>query len=129
MPFAGKSLFSKRDALFFAALLLLAALLFLLFSLSPRGTAAIVERNGGTLAVRELSQLTGPEELAVEGENGLSLTVTFYPDGATVTAADCPDQVRVRTGKITRSGESALCLPAKVSVRLTGNAGADALTY
>lgn len=124
-----KKLFSKRDALFFAALVSLAALLFLLFSLAPRGTAAVVERGGEVLAVQELPQLSGPKELAVEGDGGVSLTVTFYPDGAAVTASGCPDQVCVRTGKITRTGETAVCLPAGVSVRLTGGEGADAATY
>lgn len=125
-----KKLLSRRDALFFAGLLALMGLLSFLFSLSPRGTVAIVERDGEVIATRELSQLTGPEELSIAGENGISLTVRFAPDGASVVSADCPDQTCVRTGKLTRSGETALCLPAKVSLRLTGaEEKADAATY
>lgn len=125
-----RSLFRRRDALFFAALLAVCALLFFLFSLSPKGTEALVERDGELLFRQELSQLDGPREIAVTGENGIGLTVTLYPDGAQVTASGCPDQICVQTGKITRAGESALCLPAKVNVRLAGGgSAADAATY
>ena len=125
-----KRFFSRRDLVFFAGLLAAAGLLFFLTALSPKGTTAIVERGGEILLSKELAQLSGPEDFAVEGENGISLTIVLSPNGAEVSASGCPDQVCVRTGKITRAGESALCLPARVSVRLAGGfRGADAATY
>jgi len=39
---------------------------------------------------------------------------------ARMAAADCPDQVCVRTGTLTRAGQAAVCLPHKVVLRLTG---------
>ena len=81
------------------------------------------------MAEQELSALAGPKEVTVEGDGGIEVTVRLSPQGAQVIRSGCRDQVCVRTGLITRAGESALCLPAKVSVRLTGGSGGDAQTY
>jgi len=34
--------------------------------------------------------------------------------------ASCPDQVCVRTGRLSKSGQGAVCLPAKVTIQVTG---------
>ena len=101
----------------------------MLLALSPAGTTAVVEVDGQVVLTRELSQLTGTEEVAVTGAGGIALTVELSPQGAAITSAGCPDQVCVRTGMLTRAGEAALCLPAKVSLRLTGDGGVDGATY
>ena len=60
--------------------------------------------NGYTLHVRlEASQ----------GETGLGLYVA---------EADCPTQDCVHTGTITRAGQSIVCLPARIIIRLEGGA-------
>ena len=40
--------------------------------------------------------------------------------GLCVAASDCPTQDCVHTGTITRSGQSIVCLPARIIVRLEG---------
>ena len=107
--------FTRRDLPFFAGLLALGGLCAVLLALSPAGTTAVVEVDGQVVLSRELSQLAG--------------TVELSPKGAAITSAGCPDQVCVRTGMLTRAGEAALCLPARVSLRLTGDGGVDGATY
>lgn len=124
-----RRLFARRDLLLFGALLALCGLLFWGLSRSPKGAVAVVEQNGRVVLRQELAALEGPLETVVKGENGLSVTVEISGDGAAVTAAECPDQVCVRTGRLTQAGESALCLPAKISLRLEGETAADAETY
>ncbi len=124
-----RKLLTRRGGAVLAGLLLLCAAVFWAFSLLPKGTVAVVEKNGKELLRKELSPLTGPEETEIQGENGIVLKITFYPDGAAVCSSQCPDQICVRAGKLTRAGESALCLPAKVSLRLEGPDGADGATY
>ncbi len=114
-----RRLISRRDSLLLAALLCVAAGMLLVFSLLPRASTAVIEYNGNIVAEQELSALAGPKEV----------TVRLSPQGAQVIRSGCRDQVCVRTGLITRAGESVLCLPAKVSVRLTGGSGGDAQTY
>ena len=63
--------------------------------------------NGYTLHVQlEVSQ----------GESGLGLYVA---------AADCPTQDCVHTGTITREGQSIVCLPARIIIRLEGGERVD----
>ena len=119
----GKKFLSPRGMVLCGALLLAAGALYLALSLLPQGTVAVVAR-------RELSQLTGPETLSLAGENGVEVTITFIPQGAAVTASTCPDQVCVQTGQLTRAGESAICLPARVTLRLEGGGDSvDATVY
>lgn len=116
------------DILLVLGLLALAGLCFALLRAAPPGARVVVEQDGRVVLSQELSRLAGPEEIQVAGSRGLCLTVALYPDGVQVTSAGCPDQVCVRTGKLERAGESAVCLPARVVVRLEGGAGADAIT-
>lgn len=46
---------------------------------------------------------------------------------AYVADADCPDRVCVNTGKISRAGQSIICIPNKLSVKITGKGSFDAL--
>lgn len=119
---------TKRDGLLLAGILFLIGVLFCFVALSPPGKVAVVEHNGKVLCSRTLSLLTNPEELTFTGEGNVEVTVTFYPDGGAIRQSQCPDQICVKTGKLTREGEMAVCLPAKISLRLVG-AATDAATY
>ena len=52
--------------------------------------------------------------------NGYTLTVTAEDGGLRVSEADCPIQDCVHTGAISRSGQSIVCLPARIVIQLTG---------
>lgn len=84
------------------------------------GRVAVVEVDGALTRRVELTVLTEPVEETFTGRDGLTLTVRFAPEGAQVLRADCPDQVCVHTGPLTRTGEAAVCLPARVVLRLEG---------
>lgn len=52
--------------------------------------------------------------------NSYTLTVTAEDGGLQVSEADCPTQDCVHTGAISRSGQSIVCLPARIIIQLTG---------
>ena len=52
--------------------------------------------------------------------NGYTLRVSLSPEGSRVEEADCPTQDCVHTGTITRAGQSIVCLPARIIIRLEG---------
>ena len=111
-------------------LVLAAGVLYLGLSLAPQGTRAIVEKSGEVVLERDLSQLTEPETFTLEGEQNIQVTVELSPQGAAVVASGCPDQVCVRTGTLTKAGETAVCLPARVTLRLEGGGDSvDATVY
>lgn len=124
-----RKLLSRRELPLIAALLLMCVLGFWLISRQPPGTVAVVEQNGEEILRQPLAQLDAPLELPLEGADHISLRVVISSSGAEIAASTCPDQVCVRTGKLTKAGESALCLPAGVVLRLEGTEEPDAETY
>lgn len=118
------------DALAVLSVVLLAGALFLLTWGRETGGALTAEIcvDGRAAETVRLDRLSGPEERTLTA-NGYTLTLTLFPDGAEMTHADCPTQDCVRTGRVTRPGQSIVCLPARVSVTLAGSAedGVDAV--
>ena len=55
--------------------------------------------------------------------------IVLHGKTAEIQSADCPDQVCVRTGRLTRAGQVAVCLPNRVILKLTGTStdGIDAI--
>ena len=87
---------------------------------------AVVSVNGVEDRRVELSDLQEADQ-TVLAANGYELQLLLTQDGAEIVASDCPTQDCVHTGKITRAGQSIVCLPARVSVQLVGGETADGL--
>lgn len=70
--------------------------------------------------------LTGLEDTErVVESNGYTLHIHLTETEVWVESSDCPTQDCVRTGHISRSGQSIVCLPARVIVTLEGGAATD----
>ena len=62
--------------------------------------------------------------------NGVTLTVAAEDgNGLRVSSSDCPTQDCVHTGTISRSGQSIVCLPARIVIQLTGGAADSSGVY
>lgn len=83
---------------------------------------ATVEHRGQVAAQVALSALTEEKKITIDGQ--YHLTVTLTKDGVSVTESDCPGQDCVHTGRITRAGQSIVCLPEQVVVTLEGKTSA-----
>lgn len=83
---------------------------------------ATVEHRGQVAAQVALSTLTEEKKITIDGQ--YHLTVTLTRDGVSVTESDCPGQDCVHTGRITRAGQSIVCLPEQVIVTLEGKTSA-----
>ena len=57
--------------------------------------------------------------------SGYTLHVVLTAENVWVERSDCPTQDCVHTGHISRSGQSIVCLPARVIVRLEGGETVD----
>lgn len=99
-------------SLLFISLLSVAALLIL----RTEGSVAVVEIDGVEVARYSLSE---------DGEyplNGGTNLLIIKNGQAYMTEADCPDRTCVKTGRISYKGQSIVCLPNKISVRISGGA-------
>ncbi len=117
--------FNRFDLLLSLLVVLAAtALAFFFLSRTGRGEAgAVTIRDGGS----EPYSVTLDAPRRVQLAQG-HITLVIEKDGVYVEYADCPTQDCVRTGKITRAGESIVCLPNRVVVTLEGKAAFDAVT-
>ena len=121
---------TRWDLLVAAVILLLAAGCALALSSAGTGGArtAAVSVDGTEIDRVALDRLSGPERRTYDA-GGYTLTVEFSPEGAAVVGSDCPTQDCVHTGIIHDAGRSIVCLPARLTVRLTGggDGGVDAV--
>ena len=78
---------------------------------------AVVKKNGVTVQSVVL-QDREPYEMCIDEEYNIILYIE--KNGVTVARSDCADKICVNTGKITKPGQTIVCLPARVSVELQG---------
>lgn len=89
------------------------------------GEYAIVEINGV-----ETRRYRLDEDIAVDIEtDGGHVNRLVIKDGkAFIESADCPDKLCVRQRAISRAGQTIICLPHKLVIRITGESGVDAVS-
>lgn len=108
----------KGDFFIILVVLVLAAAVFLPFALAPSRSLTCEITKDGELVKRVRLGAGYHETITIEG----AATNTIVIDDTAVyfSQSTCPDQVCVRTGKLTRAGQIAVCLPNRVIVRLIG---------
>ena len=111
-------LFQKRDLLIFLLAAVLAGVGFWQWIPKSGAPVAVIEQDGKEVWRVELNSITQPETLVLDGE--ISVTVLLEPGQVSIIHSDCPDEFCVNTGVLTRPGQSAVCLPARVAVRIVG---------
>ncbi len=80
------------------------------------GSAVCVEVNGKLVAQMELF-----EERQITVEGAIGKTVVAVSQGKVqVLASDCPLQICVKTGRIDKVGDTIVCVPNRVVVRVIG---------
>lgn len=62
-----------------------------------------------------------PAELRIDAGDGHYNVVYIDYDGARVTKASCSDSLCIRQGNIEHSGQSIVCLPNKVVIKIVGD--------
>ena len=119
-------LFRKTDFIIILAVVL-AALAFILWQRTgDTPLTAEISVDGKTVESVDLSEITdrveihpgGAESVLIVAENG---KIRFED-------SDCPDKLCVKQGELYRKGDTAVCLPEKTVITVTG-AQLDAVTY
>lgn len=108
---------TKADLVLLLCLLVTALTLWLV--LLPREEGDAVSVYVGDALCAEFSLSDTVDGYTVTTEKG-SLSLTLREGAVWVTHADCPDAVCVRTGRISKKGESIVCAPLGVCVTVEG---------
>lgn len=108
------------DIVLICILLVLALSVFLIVELTRReGAYVVVSVDGGEVCRYSLSE---------DGEfllNGGTNTLVISGGEAYISEADCPDGLCVSQGRISRTGQTVVCLPNRVMLRIVGADDAD----
>ena len=110
----------RYDLLLIAGVLVIAAVFWLMTKPGGEGGWAVVAVNGeevGRYALSEDVSLTFGEA---------DYNVLQIADGmAAIVEANCGDHTCVRTGRISREGQTIVCLPHKLTVTVVGGEASD----
>lgn len=115
-------LFRPLDVLLLLAVLALAVLLLCLPLFCGNAQTFTVTTAAGSVRY----PLAENRSLTLE-ENGYTLTLVVEGGAVFVSETTCPEQVCLRTGRISRAGESILCSRAGVLIRIEGEGDFDAV--
>lgn len=109
----------RRNDLLLIAGLLAAALIGLVLFLVLRtpGSTAVVLIDGKETARYPLDT---PVEMTLQLDGDWSNRLVIRDGRAYITAANCPDQICVKHAGISHVGETIVCLPHKLVVRIEG---------
>lgn len=109
----------KNDIYLILSVLAAALLLFCWqrYFLPRTGEMIIVERNGEPIGRYSLNS---EQRLVFADESGRRNVLVIQNGKAFMEEADCPDKLCVKQKAIDRNGESIICLPHRLVVRISG---------
>jgi hypothetical protein len=106
-----------------AVILAIAAIsLFMGKALKKEGNSVVVSLDGAKVAEYSLGE-SGTYELS--GYDGGYNTLVIEEGVAYLTDADCPDKLCVKQGKISKVGETIVCLPHRIVIEVVGEGEAE----
>lgn len=116
----------KRDIILVLVMLAVAmmALLIINYGVKKKGTYAVVKVDGQELYKLELDKDTTVDVAGYQG--GLN-RIEVKAGKVSMTEADCPDELCVKTGKISRTGETIVCLPHRVVIEIKSTQGGNTI--
>lgn len=109
----------RADLLLIAGLLAVSIVAYaaVQFLVRRDGVYAVVKVDGQKVEQLSLKQAA---RITVEGYQGGTNEIVVEEGRVYMLEADCPDKICVRTGKISHTGQTIVCLPHRVVVEITG---------
>lgn len=119
-------LIRKGDIAVILAILFVAAVLWFFQSRQADKLEAVISVNGETVETIDLASVK--EKITFELDTEPKVVIAAENGAVYFESADCDDKLCVNCGKLSRKGDTAVCLPAKTVVTVSGS-DIDILTY
>jgi hypothetical protein len=112
-----------QDYLFLGTLLVLGIVLTAgIYCFSRTGSQIVITVDGQPYGTYELDE---PQRIEVTLDDRVANLVVIENGTAHMESADCPDELCVSQGTISKSGQTIVCLPHRLVVEVTGGEEAD----
>ena len=119
-------LLRKCDIAVILIILVVAAAFWLYQSRQTDKLEAVISVNGETVEVVDLSATDGKR--TVELDTTPKVVIAVENGAVYFEKADCDDKLCINCGKLSKKGDTAVCLPAKTVVTVSGT-DVDVMTY
>ena len=110
----------KSFILIFSTIAIICAVITYFFITRTGGACAEIYSDGKLLYTINLNDVSSPYEIPIE-YGGKSNTVYIEKDCISVSAANCPDKLCIKSGKIKNNSYPIVCLPNKLVIKITDN--------
>ena len=120
--------FCRNDIILIASILAVSILFMILNGVfHEEGKKVIVYTDGTVMGEYSLSK---DQSITIDGYSGGHNVLTISGGTACMSDASCPDKLCMHQGKVSRSGQSIVCLPNRVVIKIEGEdaGGYDAVT-
>ncbi len=107
----------RNDLLLILALLLIGGICALILCLTKHDGAVVSVIQDGTETAQY--SLSKPKTIVISDTNGGRNTLVIEDGCAKITEADCPDHLCVHQRAISANGETIVCLPHKLVIKVT----------
>lgn len=109
----------KKDIILFIIVILITVISFGVKKYFELKTATNIEIYVDNSLYKKIP-IDSNEEISIK-KNGHTNVIKIHDNGVEMISADCPDKVCVKTGFIDKTGESIVCLPNKISIKIVSN--------
>ncbi len=110
----------RRGDLVICAVVLCLAVLSAIPFFFQSADALICEIKQEGQVVKTIRLKAGYQDTITLERDGVTNVIEIEGEQVRFARSNCPDQVCVRTGTLTRAGQMAVCLPTRVTVRILG---------
>lgn len=112
--------------------MVLTAVLFMAFNAGGESTGrqitAVITQNGNLIQQINLSTLKNPDYIYLH--EPINQVILAEPGRIRFLESDCPNQICVKTGWLTKAGDRAVCMPSRVVITIMGdNRQVDSIAY
>lgn len=81
---------------------------------------AEIKQDGKILKTIDLDKVSGNQVLKIYYDSTHYNTISIEKGRIKITDADCPDKICVKSGWISQAGETIVCLPHKLIIKIQG---------
>ncbi len=115
-----RQIFKTKDVILLTALLIVAIVSFFIIHSKPNeNLEAVIVKDNQTYKIINLNEVEQPYQINIDGS--IPVIISVEKNSIYFKNSECPDKICVNTGRLSKAGDIAVCLPAKVSIELRGN--------